>query len=189
MSDQPEKASVRIRLNERLHYDMGLRAKEVSLTRDQYAGLLLRYALIETTVLSEAKNPEAVAAKGGQELFVSTTITPAFRERLEKLSEEAAVNIASFCGRLVEAYIGRFERDPRDFRMLPALDLAMEGTDIAEESLVKDLVRQCAEDNPGVKSGYLATWTFSRLRLRVQSIRIGDKDKPLTPALITDWLK
>ncbi len=189
MSEAPAKASVRIRLNERLHYDVGLRAKEKSVPRDQYAAALLRYAVLEKGVLTEASGVKVVEEKGGQELFVAIGITQPFRELLEGLSESSAVNIATFCGRLVEAFIDRFERDPRDFHLLPSLDLALEGREHVEEKEVRELVRACAEANPGVKSGYMATWAFSRLRIRIQKVLVDGKETTLTPAIITGWLK
>ena len=189
MAETPVKASVRIRMNERLHYDVGLRAKEHSIARDQYAASLLRYAVLEKGVLAEASGAKVVPEKGGQELFVATNITQPFRERLEELSESSAVNIATFCGRLVESFVDRFERDPRDFHLLPSLDLSLEGREHADAKEVRELVRACAEANPGVKSGYMANWAFSRLRIRIQKVMIDGKETTLTPAVITDWLK
>lgn len=188
MEDGGTNASVRVRLNERLHFDMGVRAKEMGQRRDIYCAHVLRYGLIERSIVAEAGAEKAMAALGGNELFIQTIITQPFRTRLEEESEKAALNIASYCGRVIEAYLKRFERDPRDFLLLPSLDMVLEVAESISSEELKNLVRENLPSQ-GVKAGYLGNWLFSRLRLRVDKVMQGGKEVPLTPGLITEWLK
>jgi hypothetical protein len=139
------------------------RAAAARIDAADYVELVLWYAALD--FITEEHLEAGSTGMDDEELFFSAPSSPALRARMAARSAEQARNLAAYTGSLVERFLGKFERDPGDLRMLARLSELLEQGRMLTDRELLDVLR-LAEGTPvsRMPSAFQVRWLHQRLR-------------------------
>lgn len=148
--------------------------------------MVFRYLLHERTALPA----EQIADPDEEKVYFSVQISGALKGRLAGWSEAERTNLASFSGRLLDGFLSRFERDPRDLAMIHHLASRLEERTVLSFEEVQRALGLC-ENNPQVQlpAGYLARWAHGRLKTLVQAVERNGVVSEMTFGMVEEMLR
>jgi hypothetical protein len=184
MANPTDPVSLRVRLSSEAWRRFNQRAV-LRNTPGQYADMIFHYLLHE----SGAKPPVAVAVPKMDDeeepVYFELAVARETRRRLEAWSERERVSLAAFGGALIEGFITRFERDPRDLGMMHHLVSRLDESARVSETELREAV-SLYERNAAARlpEGYFAKWIFTRIRPLVGGVKSAGAERELTTEMI-----
>jgi len=139
--------------------------------------------------VGESPSRKVALAASKDEVYFTTEVTRAVRQRLSSLSERQQCSLAVLAGRLVEAYLERFEHDPLDLLLVSRLTLLLEANRRVSDADLEEVMRHSRSQALAAKSAaFQAGWFFSRLRPLLGRIERNGVEVELTPKVVGEIL-
>ncbi len=159
------------------------RAKLAEISSADYVERVLWYSVLESSGW-ERRDQEPVF-RDDEIIYFSAPLSEPLRMRLVSRSAEESQNVAVHAGALVECFLGKFERDPGDLRMLARLSEMLErGGLLTEQDLLE--VLRLAEETPVSRMpvAFQTRWLHQRFRAFMSRITVDGAPVELT----VEWL-
>lgn len=186
MPTEPGQVTLRVRLSVNSWRRLSNRARARPKETGDYAEMVFRYLLHERTALPA----EQIADPDEEKVYFSVQISGALKGRLAGWSEAERTNLASFSGRLLDGFLSRFERDPRDLAMIHHLASRLEERTVLSFEEVRQALALC-EKNPQVQlpAGYLARWAHGRVKTLVRTVERDGVISEVTFGMVEEMLQ
>ena len=152
---------MRVRLPDACWRQLKQRAFLRNCAPGNYADMALRYRLHEREPVVPALGMDALS----EDIYVEVQVASSTRQRLVERSERERWNLATFSGLLLNSFVEKYERDPRDLGMIHYLASRLDESGVLSEQDLREGIAQC-ERNPDLRlpPGYFTRWLHARLR-------------------------
>lgn len=180
-----EESSDQVQLRVRMSHQRWMHLKERALRRQlgatHYADMLFRYMLHDRSLLGLVQPPDPE----DEFIYFELTVPSATKVQLAVSSEQEKTSLATFSGAVLEIFIRRFEKDPRDLAMIHFLSRRLDACPVLSQRDLRQSIQLC-ELNTGVKlpPGYLAKWVHGRVVQLLRIVEIDGKPIEVTAELI-----
>jgi hypothetical protein len=147
--------------------------------------MIFRYFLrerIQARVIPDMDDPD-------EEVYLDFQVSRETKRRLTERSESEQANLASFSGRLLDAFLSKHEKDPRDLGMVHYFLSRLDDSAVISEQDLRLGITRCERPQEArLPPGYFARWLHSRLRPLVNSVLRDGAPVSLTPQLLEEIL-
>jgi hypothetical protein len=179
------KASLHLRLGEACLTQLKRRSSLAGVAPGAYLDMVFRYL----PYVGECPSQKDSLAASKDEVYFTTEVTGAVRQRLSGLSERQQCSLAVLAGRLAEAYLARFEHDPLDLPMVSRLTLLLEAKPRVSDADLEEVMKLSRSQAIAAQSAaFQAGWFFSRLRPLLGRIERNGVEVELTPKVVGEIL-
>lgn len=177
---------LRVRVPESALRRLKSRAASAGWEPPLYAEMILRYQWHE-----EGGGPGGEEAGGAQEeVYFFLELSAAFKERLAEQSGRRSVNLAAFGGGLIARYLRRFDRDPRDLRMIHEASRLVERKPGVSRAELRAVAQVCEPLSTGsLPAGFVSRWFHSRLKPLIRRIDEEGREEEFTVELMSAALE